>query len=182
MLLYKITRLLAVLLLVLCWTVAIADDDEQAGWYGRSGIEPVSNSVYQQECGACHFAYQPGLLPARSWQKLLADLENHFGEDASLDPAVVADVTDYALKHAADNSDYRRSRTIARSLSHNEVPPKITELRYFKHEHREIPRRMIKDNDRVRSLSNCNSCHTTAAKGNYSERGINIPGFGYWED
>lgn len=175
------TKLLAVLLLVLCWTVTFADDDDE-GWFGRPGIEPVSNSVYQQECGACHFPYQPGLLPARSWEKILADLEDHFGEDASLDPAVVAGLKDYAISHAADNTDYRRSRTIARSLGHNEVPPRITEMRYFKHEHREIPRRMVSDNDRVRSLSNCNSCHTTAARGNYSERGINIPGFGYWEE
>jgi hypothetical protein len=181
MLLKNLARLLSVLLLLLCWTVAIADDDEE-GWYGRPGIEPVSNSEFQQECGACHFPYQPGLLPAQSWQKLMADLEHHFGEDASLEPAVVADLTDYATKHAADKSDFRRSRTIARSLSHDEVPARITELRYFKHEHREIPRRMYQGNDRVRSLSNCNSCHTTAAKGIYSERGIEIPGFGYWED
>jgi len=26
------------------------------------------------------------------------------------------------------------------------------------------------------------ACHTGAERGNYGERGIRIPGYGYWED
>ena len=25
------------------------------------------NTAYQKECGACHYAFNPGLLPASSW-------------------------------------------------------------------------------------------------------------------
>ncbi len=32
-------------------------------------VAPVKNALYLEECGACHFAYQPGLLPSRSWKK-----------------------------------------------------------------------------------------------------------------
>jgi len=49
------------------------------GW--RLVQEPA---VYTKECGACHIAYHPSLLPAASWEKVMASLDNHFGEDASL--------------------------------------------------------------------------------------------------
>ena len=29
-------------------------------------VKPVTDKRYLKECGECHFAYQPGLLPARS--------------------------------------------------------------------------------------------------------------------
>lgn len=169
----------AVLMLSLVCISARADDDEG---YRSAGVRPVDNAEYKSECGACHFAYQPGLLPSRSWKKLMASLEDHFGEDASLDPKVVNRLTDYMVRNAAENSSYRRSRSIANSLGEGEAPAKITDLRYFRADHREIPVRMFKGNDRVRSLSNCNACHQTAAEGNYSERNIEIPGYGFWDD
>jgi len=168
-----------VLLLSLVALSASADDDEG---YRKADVRPVDNTEYRKECGACHFAYQPGLLPSRSWKKLMAGLENHFGEDASLDPEITRRLTDYMVRNAADNSDFRRSRSIANSLGEDEAPLRITELRYFRADHREIPVRMFKGNDRVRSLSNCNACHQTAAEGNYSERSIQIPGYGFWDD
>ena len=48
-------------------------------------VAPVANAKYKEECGSCHFAYQPGLLPARSWEKIMGNLENHFNENAELD-------------------------------------------------------------------------------------------------
>jgi len=167
-----------VLLLGLVCISARADD----GGYRKADVRPVDNAEYQNECGACHFAYQPGLLPSRSWKKLMADLEDHFGEDASLDREVTNRLTDYIVRNAAEHSDYRRSRSIANSLGENEAPLRITELRYFRADHREIPVRMFKGNERVRSLSNCNACHRTAVDGNYSERDIEIPGYGFWDD
>ena len=51
-------------------------------------LPPVADQTVAKECGACHMVFPPQLLPARSWQKLMADLSSHFGEDASLaDPA-----------------------------------------------------------------------------------------------
>ena len=35
----------------------------------RQDVAPVQSAAYQEECGGCHFAYQPGLLPAASWQR-----------------------------------------------------------------------------------------------------------------
>ncbi|RME83879.1 MAG: hypothetical protein D6771_05205 [Zetaproteobacteria bacterium] len=51
------------------------------------GVKPLKDRTYQEACGECHFAYFPGLLPARSWKRLMEpkNLENHFGENAELD-------------------------------------------------------------------------------------------------
>lgn len=148
----------------------------------RAGVAPVNNKLYADECGACHFAYQPGLLPARSWKKLLASLDDHFGDNAELDAEDLAALGDYLNANSADRSNYKRSKKIRRSLSRKDVPLRITEVPYIINKHDEIPRRMIKDNPKVQSLSRCDACHTNANRGSFSERQIDIPGFGRWED
>ena len=78
-------------------------------------VKPVDNKTYKDECGSCHFAYQPGLLPGKSWAKLLDEkaLADHFGEDASLDKDTLKTIRDYAMANAAEKSYYKRSRKIA---------------------------------------------------------------------
>ena len=150
-------------------------------WANGNSVGPVDNNEYKEECGSCHFAYQPSLLPSGSWDKLMSSLDDHFGENAELDVAVRKRLTGYMVNNAADKADFRLSRNIMRSLG-SELPLRIPEVRYIRHEHREIPARMVKGNDKVKSLSYCNRCHTTADKGSYSERGIDIPGYGRWDD
>ena len=158
----------------------IADDDW--GWSRRGpDVTPVKNELYLEECGVCHFAYQPGLLPARSWEKLMGTLDNHFGENAELDAETRQHLTAYLTLHAAEQSDTRRSAKILRSLG-SESPLRITEVPYIRYKHDEIPLRFIRANNQVRSLSNCAACHTRADTGSYAEREIDIPGIGRWED
>jgi len=160
--------------------VAMADDDW--GWSRRGpDVAPVKNELYKSECGSCHFAYQPGLLPAASWKKLMGGLDDHFGENAELFEQTRKELTDYLVANAADMSDYRRSRKIARSAG-NDAPLRITDVPYIRYKHNEIPMRVIRGNKEVRSLSNCVACHTQAATGSFAEREIRIPGVGRWED
>jgi len=49
------------------------------------GVRVPPSPAYKAECGSCHVAYPPQLLPGASWQQLMAQLERHFGSDASLD-------------------------------------------------------------------------------------------------
>jgi len=37
---------------------------------GKHYLTPVNNPTYIEECGDCHFAYQPELLPSGSWEKI----------------------------------------------------------------------------------------------------------------
>jgi len=46
----------------------------------------VMDMKKSKECGACHFAYQLGLLSPGSQDKTLAGLENHFREVIELSP------------------------------------------------------------------------------------------------
>ena len=41
---------------------------------------------FTSECSSCHIAYQPALLQANDWRKLMAGLSDHFGSDATVDP------------------------------------------------------------------------------------------------
>ena len=156
-----------------------ADDDGYRGSRGPD-VKPVDNPLYSSECGSCHFAYQPGFLPARSWQKLMGGLADHFGDNAELDEADRQAIEYYLVADAADNSSERRSRKFMRSIG-NATPLRITEVRYFGHEHDKIPQRVIKHKD-IASYSNCVACHTHADSGSYDEDQIHIPGVGRWDD
>jgi hypothetical protein len=145
-------------------------------------LTPVNNPVYREECGSCHFAYQPGLLPARSWQHLMSTLDNHFNDNAEVLDDVKKPLTDYLVKNAAENSPDEFSRKLMRRLSNTQTPLRITELAYFVHEHDDLSAKMVTDNPKVKSLSYCDKCHTRAEQGDYSEHAINIPGYGPWDD
>ncbi len=168
--------------------IALGDSDEHGGMFGRwfgsakTGVAPVDNARYRSECASCHFAYQPGLLPARSWKKLMAGLEDHFGDNAELDPADHKQILDYLVNNAADNSEHYRSRRIAGSIRENEAPLRITDTLYFQRKHHEIPDRFVTDNKEVGSFSNCSACHTRADSGSFNEHQVRIPGVGHWDD
>ncbi|MDH5712007.1 MAG: diheme cytochrome c [Gammaproteobacteria bacterium] len=162
------------------------DDDHEGGfgWFKQSKLDvaPVENAVYRAECGSCHFAYQPGLLPEVSWRKMMAGLEDHFGDNAELSAEVNKTILDYLVANSADKSDYKRSKKIAGSLKQDEIPLRISDTVYFKRKHNEIPVRFVADNKDVGSYSKCAACHTRAEQGSYNEHEVKIPGVGRWED
>ena len=153
-------------------------------WLGnftrQKEVQPVDNKAWQEECGSCHLAYQPGLLPGKSWAKLLDGkaLADHFGEDASLDDDTLKELRVYAMENAAEKSWHKRSRKIAQATADGEAPLRIVEVRYIKRKHHDIPEKMIKGNKDVKSLSYCNTCHTKAEEGIYDEDTVDIPNFG----
>lgn len=147
---------------------------------GKYRVEPVTNQQYQDECGACHFAYQPGLLPAESWRKVMSNLADHFGENAELERGDQQRLQAYLDKNSADNSSSYLSRKVMRSLSKKATVMKISKIGFIAHEHNEIPRRVFKRN--LQGLTNCNACHQRAEQGLYGERDIKIPGYGRWDD
>ncbi|SCZ49943.1 diheme cytochrome c [Thiohalomonas denitrificans] len=148
--------------------------------WGKStpGVVPVDNELYQSECGACHMAYQPGLLPARSWERLMEGLADHFGDNAELPPDLHQKLLAYMVANSAEKSDAKRSRRFSRSIAPDERPISIVETRYFFAKHDEVPRRLVEDNPEVRSFSNCGACHRGAEKGIYDDDSIVIPGYG----
>ena len=149
---------------------------EEYGENYRQGAM-TTNTTYVEECSSCHMAYPAMLLPQQSWRKIMAGLEDHFGENAELDDATRDELEDY-LVHESGRVSYKK---LFRNLG-NAAPLRITELPYFVHEHDEIPARFIAGNEQVKSLSQCNACHRDAERGRFDEDDVVIPGFGRWDD
>ncbi len=166
-------------------TFAHADDDGLFSFFKhRNGVEVISNPTYEENCGDCHFLYQPGLLPARSWEALLspARLEDHFGENAEMDEADRKTILEFLKRHSADDSSYRISIKIRRSIPAGETPLKISEVPYIREKHDELDKRHFEDNPDVRFRGNCSACHRKAKQGDYHEDTVSIPNFPDWED
>lgn len=165
------------------WEWGEGEEHEGRGFMQQtSGVAPVINKAYKNECSACHFAYPAGFLPERSWVKIMATLDDHFGENAELDAETAGGIESYLRDHAADKAPNRFSRSIMRSIGNQATPLRITETNYFHRKHREIPKRMVEGNVKVRSFSNCLSCHTGAVQGSFNEDSVRIPGYGRWDD
>jgi hypothetical protein len=145
----------------------------QEGRRGKSDLNPVNHPTYKENCGACHFAYQPGLLPSASWKKILVGTEGHFGESFELDPATKAAVLAYLDQNAAERSIAKRSAKIMKSLG-NSAPMRITEIPYIMHKHHDISASVLKRRS-IGSLSNCTACHQRAEEGIYDDHDVVIP-------
>ena len=96
--------LLAMTLLVSSGS-ALADDNFWlwlVNFSRQKEVKPVDKwfKVYSDECGSCHYAYPPGLLPSKSWEKLLNEkaLSEHFGKNATLDKDTLKAIHDYAIR------------------------------------------------------------------------------------
>lgn len=167
------------------------DQDSEERAYTNTGnrwlqsapdIDSTFDEQYLTECGACHFTYQPGLLPQSAWARIMGSLENHFGDDASLSEQQTTEIRDFLFRYSADFATSSRSRAFAAGALSDEALPRITHTRYFRREHAEIPNRFVENNPGVGSFSNCQACHRNADAGYYDEHQINIPGVGRWED
>lgn len=122
----------------------------------------ATNVHWKDECGSCHVAYPPKLLPAESWKGVMGGLDRHFGSDGSLDAATGAEISAFLLENAG-----KRTATTRPVL-------RISETGWFKREHDEVPARIWKS-PAVKSAANCSVCHTQADSGDYSEANIRVP-------
>lgn len=131
-------------------------------------VKPVSNELYQKECGSCHIAYQLELLPKETWLKIMDNLKDHFGEDATFNPVKMQTLREFLQNNTT--SDLKPTHSL-----------RITEASWFIKEHKKIPKHLITQKE-VKSLSFCQTCHIDAEKGDYSEKGIFIPNYGRFHD
>ena len=140
---------------------------------GQRNLPIVSDPAYTENCGACHFAYQPGLLPSGSWEKILEGLADHFGESIKLDSESAKTISAYLRTNSANYSSGKLSLKIMKSLG-KQAPLRITEVPYIRREHHEIQQNVL-NRESIGSLSNCAACHTSAEKGIYDDDNVTIP-------
>jgi len=133
---------------------------------GGKNLSPVTNELYKNTCGHCHFAYQPGLLPERSWKKMMDFPGTHPGGALSLDASTKEKIRKYLVQNSAENSPSKASAKMLASINSGCAPLRISEVPYIKYKHREIQPDVFKRKS-VSSIGNCTACHRKAGQGVY---------------
>jgi mono/diheme cytochrome c family protein len=185
----KATLAVAVAVLAAAATIATASDhhdrrrDHHEGgehaWRGRSAppapafADAEGRALYVKECGACHLAFPPGLLPAESHRRIMAGLDRHFGQNAELEPAVRDGLERYLVANAAEAGTTRKSAKVLGSLG-GAAPLRITEVPWFQRKHRKIDP-AVAARPSIRSRANCAACHAGAADWDFDEDRVRIP-------
>lgn len=138
-------RILAFAALALFSTVGIA----------RAESFPViTDNTVIKECGECHMTFPPQTLPKASWEKIMANLSDHFGENASMDPAAAAKILAFHVANSSDVSDVRA----AVKWRVKETLARITDAPRFISKHKQCGAE-VWAHKQVRSKANCLACH-----------------------
>jgi cytochrome b len=132
--------------------------------------EPL-DTTYAKECGACHVPHHPAVAPAATWEAIFANLEDHFGENASLPPAQTDRLRAYAIANSSEKWDTRVANAMRRPSK--EQPLRITEAPIWKHLHDHFPEKLFKSKA-IGGKLNCTNCHRDAETGVFSPREISI--------
>ncbi len=138
------------------------------------GDKLPDNAQWRDECGSCHLAFHPSLLPARSWQKMMAEQDQHFGTDLALDEATSKALLDFMVTNAAEKSTREAAVKINGSIKPVDTPLRITETAYWDKKHSKISEaewRLPK----VKSKVNCAACHLDAEEGTFEDAAMHIP-------
>ncbi len=138
------------------------------------GKQLADNKQWRDECGSCHAVFYPALLPSRSWKKIMAAQDKHFGTDLGLDAATVDAVLKFMVDNAAEKHVVEAAFKIDESIPQSETPLRITETPYWVNKHREIAAADWA-NPVVKSKTNCAACHSDADDGTFEDGAMDIP-------
>lgn len=132
----------------------------------------VADPQWAEECGACHAVFHPSLLPRASWQRLMAGLDDHFGEDASLPEPTRMAVAAFLDRYAAEAWDTEAARRLA--VVDPGDPTRITAAPFWRRKHAGIDPALFATKP-VGSRANCGACHRDAATGRFDDQAIALP-------
>ncbi len=139
------------------------------------GPSLTRNPIWEEECGGCHLAFHPSLLPRRSWEAMLRSQADHFGEDLFLDEAVISELRKFAAANSAESSPTEAAWKMDRAISPRETPLRITETPYWKRKHGDLPETVWR-NGTVAGKSDCAACHLDARLGTFEDAAMRLPG------
>lgn len=173
-------RWLAVIMLAVWLTSALAAAlpwlraDEKHPYQPFAGVSLPDSESWRTECGSCHQAYHPQLLPARSWQRMMDQQDDHFGESLGLDEETLAELLQFHEVNAADHPVMEAAWYMTHTLGNDEAPLRITETPYWRKTHSDIPDTLWKE-PQVNGRGNCAACHTDAERNTFSDAAIRLP-------
>jgi hypothetical protein len=141
---------------------AQTNGDMEWSYNRKSGVTAVEFQQYAELCGRCHFAFQPGLLPARSWEKIMTTTDAHFGENLKLTSVEKRTMTRYVLDNSAGHVNDDISYKILKSLNADPSVTQITMTPYFVKVHQKL-----ESVTKMKSMVQCDTCHQDAKQGKY---------------
>jgi hypothetical protein len=141
------------------------------------GPKLADNAQWRDECGSCHLAFHPSLLPSRSWVRIMDGQDKHFGADLALDAPTRATLLAFLSENSAERRLTEPATKIALSLKSDAVPLRITETPYWIKKHRDIAASYW-SSAQVKSRSNCAACHLDAEAGTFQDAAMRLPKLG----
>ncbi len=133
----------------------------------------VEHPIFYNECGDCHKVYPPYLLPKKSWQKIMAGLENHRGEkitDENITKSQQRSILEFLTQNAAETSKREAAVKVMHSLGERRTKA-ITKTPYWRETHKDIPKSVYKQK-KIKDKSNCIACHKDFEHGNLDDMNI----------
>ena len=143
---------------------AVRYPGDRSNYDNNETIVFEADALYIEECGSCHMSYAPGLLPEKSWQKLLQGLDDHFGENAELDSETLAHLGEYLQRNSMEHEKSDRISSLIKNMP-ADPPIRITELPQFLKEHEPAVRQMELESVDTGFFSPCEDCHKQGASG-----------------
>lgn len=138
-------------------------------------VRVAPDKAWAKECADCHGVFHPTLLPAASWKRIMAGLDDHFGESVPLDGQVKGEIEAFLVSAAAERSTTEASKKMLYSIDGaTPVLTRITDVPYWRDKHSDIKEEVFK-RPKVVSKSNCAACHPWAESGSFEDRDIQIP-------
>ena len=100
----------------------------------------------------------------------MSDLENHFGDDASLDFETNKNILAFLLKNSAETSTMESSFKFLQSIKNQDIIT-LSKTTFWEKTHKEIPKEIF-DNEKIKSKANCKACHSDIEKGLIEDENI----------
>lgn len=112
---------------------------------------------YRAECGGCHVAFAPDLLPVDAWHRIMSDLVEHYGVDATLDAKERGEIEGFLARNAGHGLHTKKNGDQLR----------LTDTLWFHRRHGNV--KPLFQDPRVVSKANCSACHLHADEGRYDQ-------------
>ncbi|NQV46587.1 MAG: hypothetical protein HQ504_02275 [Rhodospirillaceae bacterium] len=131
----------------------------------------IKDDLTLTECGDCHMAFAPIRLTSGGWKKIMNNLGDHFGEDASLSAKTTKHIEAYLVSKSLDAKETVPGKMKIKQWAKKGLvdPIRITETPYWTRAHNSAKyKRMSKAVGYSRG-SNCIKCHKNAETGTFEE-------------
>jgi nitrate/TMAO reductase-like tetraheme cytochrome c subunit len=120
--------------------------------------------TYKIECASCHMAYPPAMLSKSSWQRIMGNLDKHYGTDASLDAATERQISVWLQSMGGT---YKR-------VEASSPGDRLTTTTWFEKKHRKIEK-AVWARKSINGKAQCQACHQGAEMGDFEDDRVRIP-------